>query len=106
MNLKQLHTYLGQLLDSGVAPESTVAALTDEWPSEVTHIQMLEGGFDGDPSPQLAVLRSEGKMLLLLTVREDAGDLLSGTDTERPTHTDIELPVEQPYKVYGQTSDT
>ena len=98
MNLKQLHSYLGQLLDSGMAPDLTIAALTDEWPSEVHEVRMLEGGFDGDPSPKLAILRSQGKMLLLMTVREDAGDLVSGTGAEKPTHAYIELPVAPPYK--------
>jgi len=38
MNLKQLHTYLGQLLGAGVSPEMTVAALTDEWPNEIDDV--------------------------------------------------------------------
>jgi len=102
MNLKQLHTYLGRLLDAGLSPNLPVAGLTYEWPSEITDVRMFAGGFDGDPHPKLAILRSEGEMLLLMTVREDVGDLVSSKGNENPTHVDIELPVEQPYKMYGQ----
>lgn len=106
MNLKQLHTYLGQLLDAGVDPSMSVVVLTNEWPGELDNVRIMEGGFDGDPPPQLVPLRSEGTMLLLTTVREDVGDLLSGTGEEGAMHTNIKVPVEPPHKLYGQIPDT
>lgn len=57
MNLQSLHTYLGQLLDAGVAPDIPVVALADEWPREVHDIYMFDGGYHADMAPKLVVGR-------------------------------------------------
>jgi hypothetical protein len=88
-----------------VSPDLTVASLTDEWSSEITDIRRLEGSFDSDPSSKLAITKSEGPMLLLMTVRDDVGELISSTGQEKATHADVGLPVEQPYKLYGKPYD-
>ncbi|CAN7752402.1 hypothetical protein [Duganella sp. LjRoot269] len=98
MNLKSLHTYLGQLLDAGVAPDIPVVALADEWPREVHDIYMFDGGYHADMAPKLVVGRLIGPMLTLVPIGEDTGALLSGSAEEQPTHRRIALPIEPPYK--------
>lgn len=98
MNLKSLHTNLGQPLDAGVAPDIPVVALAAEWPREIHDICMFDGGYHADMAPKLVIGRLNGPMLTLVPIGQDTGALISGSAKELPTHRRIALPIEPPYK--------
>jgi hypothetical protein len=98
MDLKSLHQYLGQLLETGLDPSISVCALDDEWPREIHDVELLDGGYHGDMAPKLNIGRLNGPILVFLPIGGDMGTLLSASAAGPATHRRIDLPVEPPYK--------
>lgn len=92
MNLKQAHQYLGELLAAGVAPETPLAGLYQGWPCEIADAVLLEGRYNGDPSPKLSAFAPRtGAVLALVPIGEDPSDL-----TNDGTHVSSAPPVAFP----------
>lgn len=99
MNLKTLHTYLGDLLQAGVQPDLPVVSLVESWPCEIYDVAMLTGDYSGDPHPKLpAFAHRTGAMLVLVPITEDVSELLNPRDdTGVTTHIGNDLPLDSPY---------
>ena len=99
MNLGQLHSYLGALLDAGVEPSLPVVSLVDGWPQEVYDITRIKGQFDGDPAPKMSAFkRMEGSMLAFIPIGDDKSTILNPREAgEAASHLEEDLPVEPPY---------
>lgn len=76
MNLKQAHQYLGSLLSAGMAPDTPLVAMSNGWPCEIADAVLLEGSYNGDPSPKLSAFAPRtGLVLALVPIGEDPSDL-------------------------------
>lgn len=100
MNLKELNDYTTALIAAGVDPALPVTALVDGWPREICDAAGLQGQFHGDPSPKLSSFRiGNGQMLALVPIGEDTAQVLNPReDSGQITHTQVELPIEPPYR--------
>lgn len=101
MNLKQLHEWVGKLLEAGVDPQLAVTCLVDGWPCEVSDAALATGGFKGDPAPQMIAFRpSSGHTLVLVPIGQDQCELFNQSETGLPpSHLECDLPVEYPSSV-------
>jgi len=99
MNLKTLHTYLGDLLQAGVPPDLPVVGLVESWPREISDVAMLTGDYSGDPHPKLITYAHRtGAMLVLVPITEDVSELLNPREeTGIATHVGTDLPIDPPY---------
>lgn len=95
VNITELHSYLGRLLEAGIDPNLPVVSLVKSLPQEIDDLIGVEGDFEGDPSPQIMPSRQmKGRMLALIPVREYPSSLLNPRfGTGEITHTTFNLPV-------------
>lgn len=103
MRLKQLHQYLGELLEAGIEPDTIVClsesieSLSGDEGMELSEIDtgaLVTGPYREDPSPKLpAPLTRSGKVLLLTSVNQDY-------DRLENTHIFENLTVEEPEKAW------
>lgn len=101
MTLKQLHEWVGMLLEAGVDPKLAVTCLVDGWPCEVSDAALATGRFKGDPAPQMIAFRqSSGHTLVLVPIGQDQRELFNPSETGlAPSHIECDLPVEYPSSV-------
>lgn len=96
MDIEQLHSFLGKLLDAGVDRKLPVVSIVDGWPNEIRDCEKLIGPYHGDPSPKMSAFAIRGgAMLALIPQCEDVAELLNPREESREvTHVREPLPVE------------